>query len=113
MAVSGILSLAFIGLAVVSAAVSLLVHAYRRFKEIQSPKRWIAFEVLMVLPVCLILVLVLPDADVLIRSYVFGLALQLPVYWVLAVLGVRLTIEVCLPFTRWLVASKKSISKST
>lgn len=107
MTVSDILSLTCIGLAVVSAAASLLVHAFRRFKSIKSPNRWLAFEILMVLPVCFILVISLPDTDVLIRSYLFWTAVKLPAFWLVAVLGARLTIEICLPVTRWLVAARK------
>ena len=37
-------------LAMVCTGASLITHAYRRFKGIASPKRWILFEILLVMP---------------------------------------------------------------
>ncbi len=112
MTVSDILSVTCIGLAVVSAAASLLVHAYRRFKAIKSPKRWLAFEILMVLPVCLGLwIAVLGSRDEIASAIGFWLLLRAPIFWLVAVFGIRFIIEIFLPVAQWLADSIKSTSK--
>jgi hypothetical protein len=94
MTVINLLFWVYLLLAMVCTGASLIVHAYRRYKGIESPKRWILFEILLVMPISLGLLFLAFFGDLEKPVVSFQLSVIILVLWLVGVFVFRVGVFV-------------------